>query len=67
MSSNRYEDYVSLILGTANKAIAKFHKVDPNVEKKWADIFVRASRFQKSLKNSALPFAYICGIITEVF
>ncbi|VDN51101.1 unnamed protein product [Dracunculus medinensis] len=65
LSSNRYEDYVSLILGTANKAIAKFHKVDPNVEKKWADIFVRASRFQKSLKNSALPFAYICGIITE--
>ncbi|VDM40792.1 unnamed protein product [Toxocara canis] len=63
LKAGRYVDYATIICEIARKAIAISSKAEWHV--RWADILVRAERFKQAVLKSALPFAYVRGVVAR--
>ncbi|KAK0425090.1 hypothetical protein QR680_009022 [Steinernema hermaphroditum] len=63
LSTGRYVDFVKLIAETAKKALQKNN--DDEQRHQWAEVLVRANRFNQTLMTRALPFAYVSGVVAE--
>ncbi|TKR93603.1 hypothetical protein L596_008024 [Steinernema carpocapsae] len=63
LSSGRYVDFVKLIGETARRALDK-KETDERLHE-WAEVLVRANRFNQTLLTRALPFAYVRGVVAE--
>ncbi|VDK25116.1 unnamed protein product [Anisakis simplex] len=64
LSAGRFADFATLMCEIARRALALPAK--SVWHPKWAEILVRAERFRQAVLKSALPFAYVRGVVAQV-
>ncbi|CAJ0946589.1 unnamed protein product, partial [Mesorhabditis belari] len=67
LTHGRFKDYLSVVEVTAQKAICRLEKDGKakEIQKKWADLIVRARRIKGGLAKNALLFTLTSGAVKE--
>uniref|UniRef100_A0A914ZUI6 Midasin n=2 Tax=Parascaris univalens TaxID=6257 RepID=A0A914ZUI6_PARUN len=63
LKAGRYADFASIMSEIARRAIMMPSKADWHP--RWANVLVRAERLKQAVMKTALPFAYVRGVVAE--